>query len=154
LAVLHFRVGQRFLIARQPRLALAHLQRAHQLDPTQSEVAYRYGQALLETGQAQASVQYLRQGMDAGLAVDLAGYDLARALAAAGDRDGALAVLQRVQPSRTDPAQNDIALGQFALQLRAPVVAEGFFRRAVDAEPQRAAAHQQLGVVLGMTGQF
>ena len=152
LAVLHFRVGQRFLVAHQPRLALAHLHEANRLDPSQAEVAYRYGQALLETGQAPASLPYLRQGIDGGLDVDLAGYDLARALAAAGDRDAALTALQHVRPSKTDTAQNDLALGRFALELQAPAAAETFFRRAVDAAPQLANAHQQLGIVLGMTG--
>jgi 4-amino-4-deoxy-L-arabinose transferase-like glycosyltransferase len=151
-AVLHFRVGRRFLLAHQPALALKHLERAHQLDPSQPEVQYRLGQAMLESGRPADAVGYLRSGLEARSQIDLAGYDLARALAATGDREGALTALQQVRPSTADPAQNDVAMGELALQLQAPGVAEPFFRRALSAQPTLASAHQQLGLTLGIIG--
>ena len=47
-----------------------------------------------------------------------------------------------------------MAFGELAIQLRAPQVAESLLRKATAADSRSARAHQQLGLVLGMTNSF
>ena len=152
--VMHFRVGRALLVNRQPGPAIQHLELAAKLDPDRPEVSYALGQALLDAGRAQDAVPHLRRAYEAGVRVDLAGYDLARALGATGDRVGALQVLQGVRPARNDDAQSWVALGQLALKLQAPRLAEVFLRRALQVRPGATEPHQELGLALAMMGRF
>ena len=150
-AVLRVRVGRQLLQAHQWSAAQAQFERAAHFEPDEPEVQYRLGQSLLEAGRPREAVDHLRSATARSPQLPLAGYHLARALAAVADREGALAALQAARPSADERAQNLVAFGELAIQLRAPQVAEGFLRDAVAADRGLAAAHQQLGLVLGMS---
>jgi tetratricopeptide (TPR) repeat protein len=124
------------------------------MDPAQPEVDFALGQALLESGRASDAVPHLRRAFEAGVRTDLSGFDLARALASTGDRQGAIVVLQKVRPARADDAESWFALGQLAFELRAAGLAEGFYRQAAIARPTFAAARQQLGLTYAILGRF
>jgi Flp pilus assembly protein TadD len=86
--------------------------------------------------------------------VNLAGYDLARALAATGDRPGALQTLQSVRPDTASDFQSWDALGQLALQLQSPSLAAAFFTEAVAASPRASKPRQDLGLALAAMGRY
>ncbi len=152
--LLQFRIGRALLAQRKAEAAVAHLQRALQLDPTQPAVDYALGQALVDAGRPADAVPHLRKALDAGVRVDLAGFDLARALGGSGDREGALRVLQTVRPSNAGDAQSWDTLGELALQLQAPPLAAEFFRQAVAAAPRASKPRRDLGLALAMMGRY
>ena len=116
-------------------------------DPGRPEIEYALGQALLATGHAAEAIPHLRRGFDAGIEIPQGGYDLVVALQKTGDMQGALAVVQRIRPVEND-AEAWLRVGRLAVELRGPVVAEQFFRRAVAIRPEDASGHQQLGLNL------
>ena len=135
------------IITQQPAAALNHLRKAHASDPGRPEIEYALGQALLATGHAGEATSHLRRGFDAGIEIPQGGYDLAVALQKTGDPQGALAVVQRIQPVEND-AEAWLRVGRLAVELRGPDVAERFFRRAVAIRPEDASGRQQLGLNL------
>jgi tetratricopeptide (TPR) repeat protein len=153
-ALLHFRVGRLLLVHHRPEAAIAHLQRALDLDPGSAEAEYAMGQALVDSRQFKDAIPHLEKAMRAGVRVDLAGYDLARARAGAGDRAGALQTLQSVRPDDPNDAASWNALGQLALQLQSPSLAAAFFTEAVRAAPMTSRPHEDLGLSLAMMGRF
>jgi tetratricopeptide (TPR) repeat protein len=153
-ATLHLRLGRALLIKAQPEASVRHLEQALKLAPERPEIQYAYGQALVEANRPKEAVPHLRQAHDAGVRVEMAGYDLARALAMIGDRPGARRVLQNVRPGRPDDAAAWFALGQLAMDVEAPRLAEAFARRALSARPDHPASHQQLGLALAGQGRF
>jgi tetratricopeptide (TPR) repeat protein len=150
--LVHFRIGRQFLAQHKPTAALTHLQRAQALDPNRPEVDYALGQTLIDVGRPAEAVPHLRRALAAGVRVDLAGFDLARALAAAGDRTGALDILKSVKPSNPSDADSWDALGQLALQLESAPLAAAFFERSIAAAPNAARPRQDLGLALAMMG--
>ena len=84
----------------------------------------------------------------------LGGYDLAIALESAGDLAGAAGVIRRIRPADTDGGDPEawLRLGRLASQVKAPDVAEPFFRKAVQLRPDQASARQQLGLNLLVLG--
>lgn len=153
-AVLHFRVARGYIMRRQPQRAIDHLERALTLDPNRPEVDYAYGQALVDAGRSAEAIPHLRNALKAGVRVDLAGYDLARALAATGNRAGALQILQTVKPERPRDAESWDALGQLALQLESPSLAAAFFNQAIMAAPDLAKPLVDMGLALAMMGRY
>ena len=153
-AVLHFRVGRLLLVHHRPEAALAHFQRAADLEPGSAEVEYAMGQALVDARRYKDAIPHLEQALRGGVRVDLAGYDLARARAGTGDRAGALQTLQGVRPENTNDAVAWSALGQLAVQLQSPSLGAAFFNEAVRAAPMNAKPHQDLGLALAMMGRF
>lgn len=151
-ATVHLRVGRRFTVHSRPAAAIAHLQRALREDPRDPDVHYAMGQALLEARRPREAIPWLRDATKAGARVNLAGYDLARALAATGDRAGALQTLQAVRPDSPSDVQGWYALGQLAMQLESPSLAAAFFNPAIAASPRAAAPRQDLGRALLMMG--
>jgi tetratricopeptide (TPR) repeat protein len=139
-------VGRQLLVRKQTAAALAHLERAAQLDPKQPAVAYALGQALLQAGRPQDAVPYLTRGFEGGAAVTLAGYDLAVALEAIGDLPAAARVIARITPGPDDDAEVWLRLGRLASGTKAPEVATRFFEQAVAMRPSQASARQQLGL--------
>ena len=82
--------------------------------------------------------------------VDQAGYDLVRALGAAGDRAEAVRVLRTLRPARDEEVDRWVALAQLAVQLQEPPLAETFARSAIAARPDDGAAHARLGDALNL----
>lgn len=153
-SVLHFRVGRALLSRRQADAAVRHLERARALDAGQPEIDFVLGQALLEARRPKDAIPPLRRALEAGVRSDLAGFDLARAHAASGDRASAVRVLQTVRPAKVDDGQSWRALGELALELQAPRLAEAFLRQAVRVEPASAEGHEQLGLAVALSGRY
>lgn len=145
-------IGMQYREVGQPALAVEHLERARQLDPDQAIVHYGLGQALLDAGRAREAIEHLRRGFDAGVDVPLAGYDLAVALERVGDYPAAAAVVRRIVPREDDDHEAWLKIGRLASRVKAPAVAEPFFRRAVEMRPDQAGARKQYGLNLLLLG--
>ena len=142
-----YAIGSQLLAAHQTPAALRHLRQAQARDPETPAVAYALGQALLADGHAADAVPHLRRGFDAGIELPHGGIDLSLALQATGDPAGALAAVRRLRPADSDP-DLWLRVGRLATELRAPDVAEPFFRHAAELRPSQAAARQQYGLNL------
>jgi tetratricopeptide (TPR) repeat protein len=147
-------VGAQLLALDDPQRALPYLEAAHQANPGDVSVGYDLGRALLKLGRAPAAVRHLRAGFDAGIEIPGGGVDYAAALQSTGDRAGAADAIRRVNPSEKDDEQAWLRLGRMAMEVKAPEVAEPFFRHAVQLRPDLAAARQQLGLNLLVLGRF
>jgi len=148
--VVHFRVAQRLLAHDQSDAAIAHFETALHLDPSQAVADYALGETYLDAERPRDAIPHLRHALDAGVRVDQAGYDLVRALGAAGDRAEAVRVLRTLRPARDDEADRWVALAQLAVQLQEPPLAEAFARHAIAARPDDGAAHARLGDALNL----
>ncbi|HET9373095.1 MAG TPA: tetratricopeptide repeat protein [Vicinamibacterales bacterium] len=147
-------VGMQYLVQGRPEPALPHLERALARKPGVPQAEYALGQALLGVGRAAEAIPHLRRGFDAGVEVPLGGYDLAVALERTGDLAGAAEAIRRIPvPDGPDP-EAPLRLGRLASQVRAPELAEPYFRRAVAIAPTQASARQQLGLNLTVLGRF
>jgi predicted Zn-dependent protease len=138
----------------RPEQAIAHLERALKSDPSSAEANLAIGQALVQAKRPREAIPRLRDALRAGVRESLAGYDLARALSAAGDRAGALQTLQAIRPESPSDVESWNALGQLALQLESPSLAAAFFNGAVSAAPRSAQARRDLGVALMQMGRL
>jgi tetratricopeptide (TPR) repeat protein len=147
-------VGSQLLASNQPARALPYLEAAHQADPEYPAVEFTLGQALLKAGRATEAVPHLRKGFEAGIELPWGGYDLPAALKATGDYPAAVAAIQRITPAGTDEAEAWLRLGRLAMEVRAPEVAEPYFRHAVQMEPGVSAVRQQLGLNLLVQGRL
>ena len=105
-------------------------------------------------GGAAEAVPHLQHGFNAGIEGPQGGYDLAVALRDTGDFPGAASVVRRINPPASDDPEAWLRLGRLAARVRAPDVAEPFFRRAVQMRPDRADTHQQLGLNLLILEKF
>ena len=152
--LVHFRVGRVLNVHSRPALAIAHLEQSLRLDPAQPEVNYALGQALVDARRPKEAIPHLEKALNAGVRVDLAGFDLARARAAIGDRAGALQVLQSLKPANAADAESWHVLGTFAMQLQSPSLAVSFFREAVNVNGQTSRLRQDLGLALAMLGRY
>ena len=152
--LVHFRVGRLLLAHNRPGAALNHFQRARQIDPTVPVADYAIGQALLDANRPKEAIPHLEAALKAGVQANLAGFDLARARAAIGDRAGALQVLQSLKPENPDDLQGWTMLGELARQLDAASLAAAFFGQAVRVSPRAPKVRQDLGHALAMMGRY
>jgi tetratricopeptide (TPR) repeat protein len=153
-SVLHFRVGRLLLVHKKPEAALAHFERAAALDPGQPEVEYAIGQSLVDAKRFKAAIPHLEKAMKGGVRLNMAGFDLARARAGAGDRAGALQTLQSIRPDNPADSQSWDVLGELALQLESPSLAAAFFNEAIAAAPRTSKPYQDMGLALAMMGRY
>ena len=153
-SMLHFRAGRAFMAKGRTDAAIRHFERARSANPGQGEIDLTLGQALLEARRPKEAIPHLRRAMETGSQTSLAGFHLARAHAAAGDRASALQVLQGVRPARSNDGESWRALGELALQLQAPRLAEAFLRQSVRVDPNFAEGHEQLGLSLAVSGRY
>jgi tetratricopeptide (TPR) repeat protein len=153
-SVLDFRIGRLLLAHKKAEAALAHFERAAQLDPGQPEVEYAIGQALVDAKRFKAAIPHLEKAMKGGVRLNMAGFDLARARAGAGDRAGALQTLQGIRPENPSDSQSWDVLGQLALQLASPSLAASFFNEAIAAAPRTSKPYQDMGLALAMMGRY
>ena len=153
-AGMHFRIGRLLLVHRKPDAALAHFERAQQLDPGKSEVEYAIGQSLVDGSRFREAIPHLETALRSGVRLNMAGFDLARARAGAGDRAGALQTLQGIRPDNPADSQSWDVLGQLALQLQSPSLAAAFFNEAIGAAPRSSKPRQDMGLALAMMGRY
>ena len=97
---------------------------------------------------------HLRQGFEAGIELPWGGYDLPDALRASGDFPAAIAAIKRITPAATDEPEAWLRLGRLSMAVRAPEIAEPYFRHAVQMQPDAAAARQQYGLNLLVLGRI
>lgn len=150
----HHGVGMQFLAANQNAEAIAHLSKAHELDPAQPSIEYALGQALLNAGRAKEAVPHLKRGFAADIEIPHGGYDLAVALHAVGDLSTAADVIRRVRLSDNADPELWLRVGRLATEVKAPEAAEPFFRHAVSMRPEQASARQQYGLNLLVLGRY
>ena len=150
----HHGVGMQFLVANQAAEAISHLTKAHALEPDRPAIEYALGQALLKAGRAKDAVPHLQRGFDAGIAIPHGGYDLAVALHAIGDFPNAANVIRRIRLSDDADHEMWLRVGRLATEVKAPDVAEPFFRHGVSMRPDQASARQQYGLNLLVLGRF
>jgi Tfp pilus assembly protein PilF/4-amino-4-deoxy-L-arabinose transferase-like glycosyltransferase len=143
-----FGVGQQLLAIERTDRAMTYLERAHQIDPSDPLYDYTYGQALLKSGRVAEALSHLQHGFDGGVALPSGGADYAVALQQAGDAAGAVAALRRITPADDGDPESWLRLGRIGMEVKAPEIAEPYFRRAVAIAPQSAAARQQYGLNL------
>ena len=149
-----FGVGQQLLAIDRTDRAMPYLQRAHQIEPSDPLYDYTYGQALLKSGRVTEALPHLQHGFDGGVELPSGGADYAVALQQAGDAAGAIAALKRITPADDRDPESWLRLGRIAMEVKAPEIAEPYFRRAVAIAPASAAARQQYGLNLLMLRRF
>lgn len=144
----HFGVAVQYLLGGKVDRALPYFVEAQRLDPGHADVEYGLGQALLRAGRPAEALPHLRRGFDNGTTQPVAGYDLAVALQATGDLPGAARVIQRITPAPKDGSDVWLQIGRLASAVKAPEVAEPFFRRGAALAPGDAGARLQYGLNL------
>ena len=143
-----YEVGLQYFLGGKLDQALAYLTEAQRLEPGQANIEYMLGQALLKSGRPAEAVPHLRRGVDAGATLPVVGYDLAVALQATGDLQGAAEAIQKIEPAPKDTADVWLRIGRLAAAVKAPEVAERFFRRGAELAPNDAASRLQYGLNL------
>ena len=109
---------------------------------------YTLGQALLRSGRSSEALPHLRRGFDGGTKAKVAGYDLAVALQSAGDLQAAAQVIARIQPAPGDDAEVWLQIGRLAAAVKAPELAERFFKQGAALSPNDSGARLQYGLSL------
>jgi tetratricopeptide (TPR) repeat protein len=141
-----YRVGVQFVNASQLTPAIAHLNASLAIAPGEPHAEFALGQALAAAGRIQEAISHLQRSVDAGVDIDLAGYDLAVALMETGDSAGAARALRAVTPSASAGVDVWLDLGRLAIKVEAPDVAERFFRHAAEMSTDSANARQTYGL--------
>lgn len=150
--LLYYRMGLVYADRGESVAAASFFGRAHEASPQDPDVRLSLGQALLASGRAQEAVAHLRAARDAGVSRAEAGRDLARALALLGRRTEALEAVGAAGGAEGATAELCLGLGTLAMGLDDPAAAIPVFERAVVLAPDRAAAHESLGLALGLVG--
>jgi tetratricopeptide (TPR) repeat protein len=104
------------------------------------------GVQLRLAGQTARAVPHLQRATDA--RVPRSADELAIALQQSGDAAGAAKAIASVTPDATTDAETWLARGRLAMQARAPLEAERFFKQAVQLAPNQAGARLQYGLNL------
>jgi tetratricopeptide (TPR) repeat protein len=151
-SLLHYRVGSQFVVSEQWAAAIAYLSAAVKDDPGALRAQFLLGQALAGAGRHAEAIPHFEAAVDGGVDFDLPGYDLALEFEQTGDRAGVLRVLRTLKPGPGDDVDTWLSLGRLAAEVKAPDVAEPFFRHAAGMAPESAEARQQFGFALLLLG--
>jgi Flp pilus assembly protein TadD/4-amino-4-deoxy-L-arabinose transferase-like glycosyltransferase len=150
--LLHYRVGRAWLDAGRPGEAVAPLQRSLTFAPDQGEVHLALGQALLRLGRAAQARPHLERAHAARAFPDVAGLELARALAALDEREAAARVVAGTPLLADTDATTATALGVAAVTVGEPAEALRFLERALTLDAGAATAHEHRGLALEQLG--
>jgi tetratricopeptide (TPR) repeat protein len=151
---LHFMVGKAYQARSRNDAAIDHFERALEIDVGEAEIQLSLGQALVESGKPDQAIAPLRAAHEAKIAPEVSAFYLAQALAKTGKRNEALAFLETITlPANADPMRT-FAMGELALVVERPDLAEGFFRRSVERMPEWPPGHEQLGIALSLLERF
>ena len=147
-------VGEQLLAINQPQRALPYLEAAHRADPANasSRLSARTGALQGRPGQrrraaSRTRLQWRRRPAARGLRSR-------RGARTTGDDAAAAAAIARINPAPSENEDAWLRLGRLASEVRAPQVAERFFRHAAEMRPISAAVRQQLGLNLLVLGRF
>lgn len=149
--VLRFRVGQAFLDAGRHKDAAGLLAEAAAIDGPQPAIRLALGEALLGSGRADEAVAHLEAGRDTDIKV--AAPLLVRALVLAGRPDEAVRRMS-IMPASVAGGSAEVALDFGTLALERGAMGEAFrwLQVAVERAPDRAEAHEKLGLAIFLQG--
>ena len=151
-AMLLFRAGRALQAAGRCEPAIARYRQALDLEPTRAEIRYALGQCLVDAGRAGEAAAHLDAAVRAGVRPDVAPFDLARALAAAGSPGAARAALARLAiPARAD-TRSFVRAGQLAERLEDVPLAITFYAGVATRPDVDVPVLERLGVLLAMSG--
>jgi tetratricopeptide (TPR) repeat protein len=149
-AVMFYRVGLAFADRGEANDAALYLGRALALNPTEPWIRLNLAEALLKAGRPGEAIPHLEAVRAAGIEPVTTAYDLAAAYRATGQTARAREELASIQLTAKTDAALLVRLGAAAMKLEDLPLAERFLREAVLRAPGLAAAHEHLGVALGM----
>ena len=154
--VLRFRVAQALLDAGRHADAAPLLAEAMTVDGPRPAIRLALGEALLMTGRAQEAMGHLEAAYESGYAINAAAPLLVRALVLSGRADDAVRRLSGLPTSVAleSASAEEIALdfGTLALERGALVEAIRWLEIAVERAPDRAEAHEKLGLAIFLNG--
>jgi len=128
--------------------AIAHYQKALELDPAYRFAHYNIGAALLEKGQVDDAIPHLRTLLKMDPNHPKAYYSLATALAKKGETDQAIAYYERALKLAPDFADVHGSLANALLEKGDIDSAIAHYRKAVELDPKNPTAHYNLAVGL------
>ena len=151
--VLRFRVGQALLDAGRYRDAAGPLAEAVSIDGPQPAIRLALGEALLGSGRADEAVAHLEAAYDSGQNNYVAAPLLVRALVLAGRSDEAVRRMS-IMPASVAGGSAEVALDFGTLALERGAMGEAFrwLQVAVERAPDRAEAHEKLGLAIFLQG--
>jgi tetratricopeptide (TPR) repeat protein len=150
--VLQFSVAQALLDARRPEEAAALLLEANAIDGPRPAIRLALGEALLRIGRAAEAAGHLAAAYDSGHDPDVSGPLLVRALVVAGRPGDALRRLSAMPASAGHSEETALDFGTIALEQDAVLQAIRWLRIAVERAPDRAEAHEKLGLAIFLNG--
>jgi Flp pilus assembly protein TadD/4-amino-4-deoxy-L-arabinose transferase-like glycosyltransferase len=142
------RLSQRLVILGRDAEADMWVRRLAPTAPRPGEAHYQVGRQYLAGSQVAKALPYLREAHRLDSARADSGYDLAAALKETGDIAAATSVISRLAPSPSDDAEAWMRIGRLAASIRAPEVAERFFREGARLAPGQPSARLQYGLNL------
>jgi predicted Zn-dependent protease len=152
-ALLYARAGSAYREQRQADAAIAAFQKALAAGTARPEINLALGQTLLDAGRAGEAVPHLRRAYDGGIRRDVAGYDLARALAGSGRIVEAGRVLESTPQALAPDPEGVIGRADLALLVNRPDLACTFLSEAAARWPRDAAVRLRYGLALIVAGQ-
>jgi tetratricopeptide (TPR) repeat protein len=154
--VLRFRVGDALLDAGRYSEAASFLAEAISIDGPQPAIRLALGEALLRTGRPREAVGHLEAAYNSGYALNVAALLLVHALVRSGRVDDAVRRLSGLPTSVATgtAAAAEVALefGSLALERGATGEAIRWLQVAVERAPDRAEAHEKLGLAIFLHG--
>ena len=151
--VLRFRVAQALLDARRPDEAAALLVEANRIDGPRPAIRLALGEALLRTGRASEAVGHLEGAYDSQHDINVTGPLLVRALVLAGRPADAVRRLSGMADSVAETSEESaLDFGTLALEQNAMLEAIRWLQIAVKRAPDRAEAHEKLGLAIFLNG--
>jgi tetratricopeptide (TPR) repeat protein len=150
--VLRFRVAQALLDAKRPAEAVPLLVQATAIDGPQPAIRLALGDALLWTGRPAEAVTHLEAAHDSGYKPEMSAPLLVRALVMAGRPADAVTRLRGMPDSVATSVDSALDFGTLALEQRDMRQATRWLQIAVNLAPNRAEAHEKLGLALFLTG--
>jgi tetratricopeptide (TPR) repeat protein len=151
--VLRFRVAQALLDADRPEDAAPLLDEANAIDGPRPAIRLALAEALMRTGRATEAISHLEAAYDSQYDLDVSGPLLVRALALAGRPGDAVRRLSGMSAAVAGTSV-DAALdfGTLALEQNVPHEAIRWLQIAVARAPDRAEAHEKLGLAIFLSG--
>jgi tetratricopeptide (TPR) repeat protein len=146
-------LGDELVQAGQLDEAIAHFQKALEIDPEYAKAHYNLGNALLQNGQVDTAIVQFQKALELQPGNELAHNNLGSAFLQKGEVDEAIAQFQKaieIHPALAKAYNN---LANALLQERRVDEAIVQYQKALDIDPEYAKAHYNLGNVLLQKGQ-